>query len=1048
MNTRKKDITLLLAVLTIVISCLVIIGWVLNIPFLKTVIPGLVPMKFNTAACFGLLGIAVIIIDKKNVSWLRIACCLIVVTIASVTLIEYIFNWNAGIDQLLFKTVETPGRPSIPASINFLLISLVILAGGKTKFPFLSWLFLWIVFLSALFSFLGYLFSLPYFNDLPGLSQMALHTTVLFMSVSFAVYYARGNSFLAISFRKKMVAGFMLIMAVMTTLLAIYNRNDEYFDSSSKWLQHTNEVLQRSEEIVNDITTMESAVRGYLLTGQSQFIDSLATWKKNSFSDIGLLLRLTSDNPAQTARAGTLYGYVNDRLLQVDLLVKARQQKQYAPQQILPVVTEGAVTMAYIRETIKLIQEEEKKLLSKRTADNRYSMEGVRRIIFFFGFVMFVILVVLLVMIVRNINARIRAESEAMLLNSTLEKRVKERTEELLKAESKFHYTLDNMMEGAQIINFDWKYIYVNDALLKYSQFSRDELIGHTVMERYPGIDRTPIFKIFERCMYDRESVHLENEFEFPDGSTGWFELSYQPIPDGIFILSVDITKRKQSEEAIQKLNEDIANRERRFRSIIESSNDLVSLLDKNIKPVYRSPSAERMTGWSFDEMQNRGGMADQIHADDVHSFAAAWQESIQSPGKRVNVLFRSKHKTGHYIWLEGSFTNMLHDESLGAIVINLQDVSLRKRSEEQLQLSERTYRLIASSIPGSVISLFDRDKRYFLVEGDMLEKLGYHKEQLVGKTIREALPPERYQIVLPFFDRVFGGESFTIQEERPGYDTLARYVPLKDEGGYVYAVMVAVFDISELKNAQRSLAELNQQLEERITERTAQLASANKELESFSYSVSHDLRAPLRGIDGWSLALLEDYGQQLDERAHQYLARVRNETQRMGELIDDLLKLSRVSRSEIKLKNVDISALAKEVAERLVEENPQRVFEFIIEPGIIVTGDDNLLEIMLTNLFSNACKFTGKVSPSRIIFGSTEENNVKVLFIKDNGVGFDINNAKNLFGAFQRMHRQSEFPGSGIGLATVQRIINLHHGKVWAASTVGEGATFYFTIS
>ena len=486
---------------------------------------------------------------------------------------------------------------------------------------------------------------------------------------------------------------------------------------------------------------------------------------------------------------------------------------------------------------------------------------------------------------------------------------------------------------------------------------------------------------------------------------------------------------------------------ESKFHSIIESSNDLVSLVSKELKPIYRSPAAARITGWSFDEMQDRGGMANQIHPDDLELFASSWQQCIDTPGETVPVLFRNKHKQGHYIWLEGSFTNMLRDITLEAVVINLQDVSLRKKSEEKLQLSERTYRLIASSIPGSVICLLDRDCRYFLVEGDMLEKLGYHKEKLLGKKIEDIITPDRYKTVRPYFDRVFKGESFTVQEERSGYDTLARYIPLKDENEYVYTAMVVVFDISELKNAQRSLAQLNHELEDRITERTMQLATANKELESFAYSVSHDLRAPLRGIDGWSLALLEDYGGQLDEKAHQYLARVRKETQRMGELIDDLLKLSRVSRTEMRLKEISISVLANEVTQRMREENPSREFVLDITQELRVTGDANLLEIMLTNLFSNAGKFTAKVLPSRISFGCVDNNGERVFFVKDNGVGFDMANAKNLFGAFQRMHRQSEFPGTGIGLATVQRIIHLHHGRVWAEAAVGKGATFYFTI-
>lgn len=225
------------------------------------------------------------------------------------------------------------------------------------------------------------------------------------------------------------------------------------------------------------------------------------------------------------------------------------------------------------------------------------------------------------------------------------------------------------------------------------------------------------------------------------------------------------------------------------------------------------------------------------------------------------------------------------------------------------------------------------------------------------------------------------------------------------------------------------------------------QLMTANKELESFSYSVSHDLRAPLRGIDGWSLALLEDYGEMLDEKAHQYLNRVRTETQRMGELIDDMIKLAQVTRMELKPAVVKLSELADRICKRQEELYPERCFMFSIQPDLQVYADARLLEIVLTNLLGNACKFTAKVPVAKIEFGKKNTNNSEAYYIKDNGAGFNMESAKKLFGAFQRMHKQSDFPGTGIGLATVAKIVQLYKGKVWAEASINEGATFYFTI-
>ena len=233
----------------------------------------------------------------------------------------------------------------------------------------------------------------------------------------------------------------------------------------------------------------------------------------------------------------------------------------------------------------------------------------------------------------------------------------------------------------------------------------------------------------------------------------------------------------------------------------------------------------------------------------------------------------------------------------------------------------------------------------------------------------------------------------------------------------------------------------------------TARLLMSNRELESFSYSVAHDLRAPLRGIDGWSLALKEDHGGQLNEKAREQLELIRAEAQRMARLIDDLLLLARVARAPIKRAPLDLSALAHAVAGRLKQSQPGRAIEFHIQPGLAATCDSNLLEIALGNLFDNALKFTTPHAAALIAFGGTIEPDAQtgapqaVYFVRDNGVGFDRAHAGKLFGAFQRLHKTSEFPGNGIGLATVQRIVQLHDGRIWAEAGVHQGATFFFTL-
>lgn len=268
-----------------------------------------------------------------------------------------------------------------------------------------------------------------------------------------------------------------------------------------------------------------------------------------------------------------------------------------------------------------------------------------------------------------------------------------------------------------------------------------------------------------------------------------------------------------------------------------------------------------------------------------------------------------------------------------------------------------------------------------------------------------------------------------------------------RNEKGEFSRMAGIVQDITERKLAQARIQQLNAELERRVQERTADLKASNKELEAFAYSVSHDLRAPLRGIDGWSLALVEDYGAQLDEQAQEYLARVRSEAQRLGVLIDDLLQLSRITRDRLQPSVVDLSAVAGTVAGRLRESYPDRRLAFLIAPGLTAVADARLLEIALTNLLDNAVKFTRPRAEARIEFSQSEDGGVPAFCVRDNGVGFDMAYAGKLFGAFQRLHRTSEFPGTGIGLATVQRIIRRHGGRVWAQAERDRGAAFFFTL-
>jgi PAS domain S-box-containing protein len=330
----------------------------------------------------------------------------------------------------------------------------------------------------------------------------------------------------------------------------------------------------------------------------------------------------------------------------------------------------------------------------------------------------------------------------------------------------------------------------------------------------------------------------------------------------------------------------------------------------------------------------------------------------------------------------------------------------------------------------------------------------GYTREELLGQPI-EILIPEPYRSRHPEQRDSYiadpharamgvGLELYALRKGGSQFPVEISLSPIETVDGI--HIISAVRDISERKRMDE-LRSLNVELEQRVHERTAQLESINKELEAFSYSVSHDLRAPLRTLDGFSQALLEDYADKLDDTGQNLLRRIRAGSQRMGQLIDDLLQLSRLSRAEMRMAQVDLSAMAQEIAAELREQNPSREVKLIVGEGMVVRGDIRLLRVALGNLLGNAWKFTGKQPEACVEFGVTEHDQKPVYFVRDNGAGFDMAYADKLFGAFQRLHGMTEFEGTGIGLATVQRVLQRHGGRIWAEAAVNKGATFYFVL-
>ncbi|GEM44856.1 PAS domain S-box protein [Deinococcus cellulosilyticus] len=383
-----------------------------------------------------------------------------------------------------------------------------------------------------------------------------------------------------------------------------------------------------------------------------------------------------------------------------------------------------------------------------------------------------------------------------------------------------------------------------------------------------------------------------------------------------------------------------------------------------------------------------------------------------------------------------------------------------QRESSQKLQDSELRYRVLTESAHDAIITI---DPKGTILSWNRFaaELYGYTEEEVIGKPGSILSPPE----VLEQQQRQ---QQEQPPQEAPEVALTAETVGLKKDGtrfpieysiahwdipeGRFYTAIVR--DITERKKAEEQLRELNASLNERALElnkdlvrKTQEMEFINRELEAFAFSVSHDLRAPLRSLNGFSQALLEDYSDQLDETGQDYLDRIKKNSDRMAHLIDDILHLSRISRTEMRHQKVNLTALAESVLEDLRFADPERKVEVEIQPGLAAVGDPTLLRVVLQNLLGNAWKFTSRTEQARIQFGQMQDDQQDVYFVADNGAGFDMQNMDRLFGVFQRLHKNSEFEGTGVGLASVQRVIHRHGGRVWAHGEVGKGATFFFTL-
>jgi PAS domain S-box-containing protein len=518
--------------------------------------------------------------------------------------------------------------------------------------------------------------------------------------------------------------------------------------------------------------------------------------------------------------------------------------------------------------------------------------------------------------------------------------------------------------------------------------------------------------------------------------------------------LNLDLENRVVSKtQNLQSAFQELAIKEKRIRSIIESIAEIILIVDENLNIKFVSENLFDQRKFSVESLINKN-LSSFLNTKQLKEFKAILEKRNTS-----NNIFQFSFPN-----LESTFTKFEANITLNTegsdieYVITLRDVTEIRKIQTEIKKQKEFYENILANIPAD-LAIFDVDHRYIFLNNKAIQDPELRK-LIIGKTDYEygeirghsrEKPDSRRQLFLKAIS-----EKKTIPFEEKGMDkqgnpqyVLRQFTPIFNANNELENMIGLGVDITGRILAEQKIEELNQNLEEMVLKRTNQLELAIKELDAFSYSVSHDLRSPLRAVDGWSLALLEDFGESLDPQAIEYIKRVRIESQRMALLIDDLLNLSKIGKIQLKIKKIDFSAFCQKIFDRELETTDRNDFQLVIDKELFIEADENLLDIMMTNLITNAIKFSSKVEKPKITIGKIlNEEKSNLFFIKDNGAGFNSELTKKLFGAFQRMHKQSDFPGTGIGLATVKRIVELHSGKIWAESQVNEGALFKFKIS
>jgi PAS domain S-box-containing protein len=1050
---------------------LIVVGWRYNIEFFKTYGLGNVPAKAMAGFCIVLAGISLLLVQFRS-RFNRILSGIlssIVFLISFITIIEIVFKADFGIDDILIRKqviagiVTGPQRMALNAAICMVLVaaSLIQLSFRKVRYVFLLEFCVVFAFAIGSLGFVGFIFGLSDFSIATGYTNMAVVASLFIISLCAGVYL----SYISITDEpvttdQKLFAGIVYVAAIilLVTLLSSSGIND--LREANSWVDHTQTTKDKLNRLSADVVDIQTSMRGFFISEKLEYLEPLNRAKSDLPVLIDELSLLLSDNKRQLVRLDTLNRLISERVKNAELInSKVLSGDKEEATRIFQTGIGKNLTDS-IRSLIERMKLEENTLLKLRNETQLRHTQMVHRLVFLNMFLMIMLITAMVIIIQRGIAQRRKLIEIIRTDNEELEKKVEERAASLAKSEERFRTTLENMMEGCQIIGYDWKYIYLNRTAEFHNLRSNKELLGNRYMDMWPGIEQTQVFRNIKCCMDERVPLHFENEFEYPDGEKKWFDLSVQPVPEGVFILSFDITKRKTSEAAIEES-------EAKFRLITENSADAIFITDVNGNYVYCNKAVTDLLGYSTDEIlkMNIGDIAPEGSKDSHYgefkkllSTGKLWTELdlLKKDGSVVDTDINSIILPGGLIY--GSCRDITEKKKERSELLkyrNHLEELVAERTEEVNRYMNET-RDLYEYAPCGYHSV-NSNGVFVRMNNTELDWLGYKKEEIVGKMkFIDLIHPrdkERFSINFAQFinDRNIRNLEFELlRKDGTTFFASISGTAILDQNGNFLMSRSSVFDITERRAA-----------EEEIKRAWRVAEDANRAKSEFLANMSHEIRTPMNAVLGYTELL----GSKLTDPVQKdYIESIKSSGKSLLTLINDILDLSKIEagKLELEFEYVQTDSFFSEFEKIFAFKIRENGIKFILD---IESGTPSGLNIdearvrqIVFNLIGNAIKFTstGQIvlkvyceNPKIVRFTprKSEELIDLVIEVQDTGIGISKDLQDAVFEPFVQLKDYKQFGGTGLGLTITKKLASLMNGSISLKSEPGKGSTFIVRI-